>query len=78
MDDLQWADPLNLAGILTPGPRVTAIAATRVLLRDGVPVAALEAGRFIALEPHPAEPESVLEHTLRVGTMPVALRPYYS
>src|SRR5204863_2910709 len=28
------ADPLNLAGILTSGPRVAAIAANRMLLRD--------------------------------------------
>src|SRR5205814_6811177 len=33
---ISGADPLNLAGILTPGPRVTAITANRILLRDGV------------------------------------------
>jgi ATP-dependent Lhr-like helicase len=34
------ADPLNLAGITTPGDKVSAIASNRVLYRDGVPVAA--------------------------------------
>jgi ATP-dependent Lhr-like helicase len=33
------ADPLNLVGILTPGPKVPALTGNRVLYRDGVPVA---------------------------------------
>jgi ATP-dependent Lhr-like helicase len=37
-------DPLNLAGILTPGPRVAATPGNRLVLRDGVPVAWCEAG----------------------------------
>ena len=40
------ADPLNLVGILTPEARVPAIAANRVLLRDGVVIAALEGGEL--------------------------------
>ncbi|OGA88355.1 MAG: ATP-dependent DNA helicase [Betaproteobacteria bacterium RIFCSPLOWO2_12_FULL_66_14] len=40
------ADPLNLVGILTPEARVPAIATNRVLLRDGVPIAALEGGEL--------------------------------
>jgi ATP-dependent Lhr-like helicase len=36
------ADPLNLAGIITAGERVRAVAATRLVFRDGVPLAALE------------------------------------
>jgi ATP-dependent Lhr-like helicase len=36
------ADPLNLAGIVTSGDRVRAASATRVLYRDGVPLAAME------------------------------------
>jgi ATP-dependent Lhr-like helicase len=38
------ADPLNLAGIVTPGPKVPALYSNRLLLRDGVPVAALIGG----------------------------------
>ena len=36
------ADPLNLAGIVTSGERVRAIAASRIVYRDGVPLAAME------------------------------------
>ncbi len=39
------ADPLNLAGVLTPGARVPAGHSRHVVLRDGVPVAAIERGR---------------------------------
>jgi ATP-dependent Lhr-like helicase len=38
-------DPLNLAGILTPGPRIAALPGNRILYRDGVPVAALDNDR---------------------------------
>jgi ATP-dependent Lhr-like helicase len=38
------SDPLNLAGILTPGPKIAALAGNRVLYRDGVPMASLAAG----------------------------------
>jgi ATP-dependent Lhr-like helicase len=40
---LSAADPLNLQGIITPGPRLSPSATNRVLYRDGVPVALLEA-----------------------------------
>jgi ATP-dependent Lhr-like helicase len=43
---LSGADPLNLVGILTPEPRVTAITPNRVLLRDGLAIAALEGGEL--------------------------------
>jgi ATP-dependent Lhr-like helicase len=39
------ADPLNLAGIVTPGPRISALTGNRVLFRDGVPLAARESGK---------------------------------
>jgi ATP-dependent Lhr-like helicase len=39
---LSAADPLNLAGILTPGDRIRAVGRNRILYRDGVPLAALE------------------------------------
>jgi ATP-dependent Lhr-like helicase len=37
-------DPLNLVGILTPGPRVPAVLGNRIIFRDGIPVAAVESG----------------------------------
>jgi ATP-dependent Lhr-like helicase len=47
---LSGADPLNLAGILTPGPRLAGLTRNRVLYRDGVPVALLEGGAVRFLE----------------------------
>ena len=46
---LSAADPLNLVGILTPHSRVAASWRSRVLLRDGVPLAALEGGTLLRL-----------------------------
>ena len=36
---LSAADPLNLTGIVTPGPRVRSAGGNRLLLRDGVTLA---------------------------------------
>ncbi len=49
MISVSAADPMNLAGIITPGPRFTAHTANRVLYGDGAPIAALESGetRFL-------------------------------
>jgi ATP-dependent Lhr-like helicase len=46
---LSGADPLNLAGILTPGPKLPALTGNRLLFRDGLPAAWYEAGevRFL-------------------------------
>ena len=48
---LHAADPLNLLGSVLPGPRVPAAGRNRVVLRDGVPVAVLEAGEVRWLVP---------------------------
>ena len=37
---LSACDPLNLVGILTPGPRIPAVVGNEVLYRDGVPIEA--------------------------------------
>jgi ATP-dependent helicase Lhr and Lhr-like helicase len=47
---LSAADPLNLIGILTPGPRLASIAGNRLLFRDGLPVAIMAAGEIQYLE----------------------------
>jgi ATP-dependent Lhr-like helicase len=39
---ISGADPLNLAGIVTAGERVRAVAGTRIAYRDGVPLACME------------------------------------
>src|SRR5271166_2120131 len=47
---LSGADPLNLAGILTPGPRLAALTGNRLLFRDGLLVASMAGGevQFLA------------------------------
>ena len=44
------SDPLNLAGILTPGPRVPAGHTRSLVFRGGLPVAVIERGRRVALD----------------------------
>ena len=44
------ADPLNLVGILTPGPKLAALTGNRLLYRDGVPIALLAGGEVQFLE----------------------------
>ena len=43
---LSGADPLNLVGILTPGPKLAALTGNRLLYRDGVPVASFAGGEM--------------------------------
>jgi ATP-dependent Lhr-like helicase len=57
-------DPLNLVGILTPGARIASIVGSRILHRDGVPVAALVGGKIVPIaidheepKPLPVSPE---------------------
>jgi ATP-dependent Lhr-like helicase len=75
---ISGADPLNLAGILTPGRRVAAIASNRLLLRDGVAIASLEAGAVQLLSSESTEVQDVVSRALRLGTMSSQLRPYYA
>jgi ATP-dependent helicase Lhr and Lhr-like helicase len=50
------ADPLNLAGILTPGPRLPALTGNRLLFEDGLPVAMLAGGAMqLLVERSPAD-----------------------
>ncbi len=54
---LSAADPLNLIGLLTPGPRVPAVTAHRVLYEDGTPIAGLKGGEvhhFADVDPRQA------------------------
>jgi ATP-dependent Lhr-like helicase len=69
------ADPLNLLGILTSEPRIPAITANRILLRDGLPIAALNAGEIKRLNEAGAVNESAIEQILKVGKMAPDLRP---
>jgi ATP-dependent Lhr-like helicase len=47
---LSAADPLNLIGILTPGPRLTSLTGNRLLYRDGIPLAVYTGGEVKFLE----------------------------
>ena len=47
---LSGADPLNLLGIVTPGPRLPALTGNRLLYRDGLPIATFAAGEVSFLE----------------------------
>jgi ATP-dependent Lhr-like helicase len=43
---LSGADPLNLMGILTPGPKLAALSGNRILYRNGLPLASLAGGEI--------------------------------
>jgi ATP-dependent helicase Lhr and Lhr-like helicase len=73
---LSAADPLNLQGILTPGPKITALTASRILFRDGLPISALEAGEIRKLAEAPVS-DAQIETALKVGKLRPSLRPYY-
>jgi len=66
------ADPLNLIGILTPGPRLAALTANRVLYRDGLPLALLAGGVVQFLHPLP-EPEQWEARNRLVRRRPAAV-----
>jgi ATP-dependent Lhr-like helicase len=66
-------DPLNLAGILLPGPRVPAIYSNRILFRDGVPVAALVAGEVQYYEKMDSEKAWELKNVLLRTPAPAGL-----
>ncbi len=73
---LSAADPLNLQGILTPGPRIASLTASRILFRDGLPIAALETGEIRKVSEADVS-DSQIETALRVGKLRPSLRPYY-
>jgi ATP-dependent Lhr-like helicase len=77
------ADPLNLVGIVTPGPRLAALTGNRLLYRDGIPVALFAAGEVKFLEtldaPDEWEAHKALlraggSETHRTQRLPLALR----
>src|SRR6476469_6824767 len=73
---LSAADPLNLQGVLTPGARIPAFTANRILFRDGLPFAALESREIRKLSDE-GIPDLQIENALRIGKLRPSLRPYY-
>ena len=69
------ADPLNFAGILTPGPKLAALAGNRVLYRDGIPIAFLEGKATRLLEPVEPEIEAIARAALHGHPEPAAHLP---
>jgi ATP-dependent helicase Lhr and Lhr-like helicase len=59
------ADPLNLLGILTPGPRLPALSGNRVLFEDGLTIAVLAGGQVQIL----AEASPAREWELRLALL---------
>ncbi len=70
------ADPLNLAGIITPGDRVASLAGNRVLYRDGVPVAAHETGEVRVFRPVDGTGDREVVAALTRREVPPQLRIY--
>jgi ATP-dependent Lhr-like helicase len=70
---LSGADPLNLAGILTPGPKLAALTGNRLLYRDGLPVAVLTGGEVQFLETLDAGSEWQARKALLRGPAPRVL-----
>jgi ATP-dependent Lhr-like helicase len=67
------ADPLNLVGILTPGPRLPALTGNRVLYRDGVPLAVLAGGEVRFLDEIAPEQEWPARNALLRRQVPPTL-----
>ena len=67
------ADPLNLAGIVTAGDRVRAVASNRVVYRDGVPLAVLEGEFMRSLTDIPTSIAAEVATALTGRTMPPVL-----
>jgi len=68
------ADPLNLAGIITPGEVVPALATNRILYRDGIPVAVREgsgSGERYLVETAPDEQERLKSALVRGRATPL-------
>jgi ATP-dependent Lhr-like helicase len=70
------ADPLNLVGILSPGARIPAITANRIVYRDGVPLAVLVAGQVRVLERMAPREEWEVHNALVRRKVPSVLAPF--
>jgi ATP-dependent Lhr-like helicase len=70
---LSAADPLNLIGILTPGPRLASLAGNRLLFKDGLPVATLAAGEIRYMEELPPKEQWDAQVALLRRHVPVLL-----
>jgi len=66
-------DPANLIGAIIAGAKVPAVIGNRIAIRDGVPLAAMMAGKFVALTPLEGDDERDARKALqRHATFPAA------
>jgi ATP-dependent Lhr-like helicase len=70
---LSGADPLNLVGVLTPGPKLGALTGNRLLYRDGIPIALLAGGEVQFVEELDTATQWQARKTLLRGAIPPAL-----
>ncbi len=69
------ADPLNLIGIVTPGPRIPATPRNRILFRDGRPIAFREGAEIRLIDASEAD-RWTLTQALRRQPAPQSVRAY--
>jgi ATP-dependent helicase Lhr and Lhr-like helicase len=62
-------DPLNLAGILTPGPRIPAVLGNRIVYRDGVPLAAIDNEQIVFMPQVETGEHALLERLLDIRSL---------
>jgi ATP-dependent Lhr-like helicase len=70
------SDPLNLTGIVTPGPRVAGLVNNRILFRDGDPIVVRE-GKKIRFIKEPDEADRwAIQKAVEQREIPPKLKPY--
>ncbi len=67
---LSGADPLNLVGLFTPGVKLPALTGSRLLYRDGAPIALLAGGEVQFLEALDAGSEWAIQKALLLSPSP--------
>lgn len=77
-DDAHWlvisaADPLNLIGVITDGPRIPATHKNRLILQNGRCIAFQQAGEIQFTCPVESAVEQEMRHALRIGRRAVAV-----
>ena len=78
MISVSAADPLNLVGIITPGSRLSTVSSNRVLYRDGIPIAVLEAKEIRFLTEMGAADQWRARNALLRRHVPPKVRAYLS
>ena len=78
MISISAADPLNLLGVVTPGGRLSPAASNRILYRDGVPIAILEAKELRYLVEMAAADQWQARNALLRRHIPPKVRAYLS